>query len=227
MAKIKRLLPVIILSVFIFSAAGASAQNADETIRLLKEGNARFAAMKMQHPDLSSARREAVAAQGQKPFAAVIGCSDSRVPIELIFDRGIGDIFVIRVAGNVVLGPAVIGSAEYAAEHLGVPVLVVMGHTGCGAGKAAISAAPVDGSMRDITAKMQVAVNRVKSEHPELKGVALENAVIRANVLQGKSDLLSASEELRKLTGEGKLEILTAVYDMETGVVEWIVAENK
>ena len=178
--------------------------------------------MTMQHPDLSVAKRETVAAQGQTPFAAVLGCSDSRVPVELVFDRGIGDIFVIRVAGNVVLGSAVIGSAEYAAEHLGVPVLVVMGHTGCGAGKAAISAAPIDGSMRVITGKMQVSVERVRSEHPELKGVALENAVIKANVLQGKSDLLSASETLRKLTSEGKLEILTAVYNMETGVVEWV-----
>ena len=223
MAKIKRLSSAIILIVSIFLAAGASAQSAEEAVRLLKEGNARFVAMKTQHPNLSSSRREAVAAQGQKPFAAVLGCSDSRVPSELIFDRGIGDIFVIRVAGNVVVGPAVIGSAEYAAEHLGVPVLVVMGHTGCGAGKAAISAAPIDGSMRDITAKMQIVVDRVKSEHPELKGVALENAVIKANVLQGKRDLLSESEELRKLTGEGKLEILTAVYDMETGAVEWLI----
>ena len=222
MAKIKRLSPVIVLIVFIFSAAGASAQNADDAVKLLKEGNARFAAMRMQHPNLSAARREAVAAQGQKPFAAILGCSDSRVPVELIFDRGIGDIFVIRVAGNVVIGPAVIGSAEYAAEHLGVPVLVVMGHTGCGAGKAAISAAPVDGGMREITGKMRACVDRVKSEHPELEGASLENAVIKANVLQGKRDLLSESEELRKLIGEGKLEILTAVYDTETGVVEWI-----
>lgn len=222
MVKIKRLLSVIILIVFIFLAAGASAHSVDETVRLLKEGNARFVAMKMQHPNLSASRREAVAAQGQKPFAAVLGCSDSRVPIEFIFDRGIGDIFVIRVAGNVAIGPAVIGSVEYAAEHLNVPVLVVMGHTGCGAGKAAISAAPTDGGMRDITAKMQISVDRVKSEHPELKGVALENAVIKANVLQAKSDLLSASEELRELSGEGKLKIITAVYDIETGAVEWI-----
>ena len=222
MAKIRRLLPVIILIVSIFLAAGAFAQSADEAIKLLKEGNARFAVMKMQYPDLDTARRVSVAVQGQKPFAAVLGCSDSRVPVELIFDRGIGDIFVIRVAGNVVIGPAVIGSAEYAAEDLGVPVLVVMGHTGCGAGKAAISAAPMDGSMRDITEKMQISVDRVKSEHPELKDVALENAVIKANVLQGKRDLLSASEELRKLTDKGKLKILTAVYDMETGLVEWI-----
>lgn len=222
MIKIKRLLPIIILTVFIFLTAGVSAQNADEAVKLLKEGNARFAAMKMQHPDLSAARREAVVVQGQKPFAAVLGCSDSRVPVELIFDRGIGDIFVIRVAGNVVIGPAIIGSAEYAAKDLRVPVLIVMGHTGCGAGKAAISAAPMDGSMRDITGKMQISVDRVKSEHPELKGVVLENAVIKANVLQGERDLLSTSEELRKLTSEGKLKILTAVYDMETGVVEWL-----
>jgi carbonic anhydrase len=222
MAKIKRLLPVIVFITFISVAAGVSAQNADEAVKLLKEGNARFAAMEMWHPDLNATRRQTVAAQPQKPFAAVLGCSDSRVPVELIFDRGIGNIFVIRVAGNVVIGPAVIGSAEYAAEHLGVPVLVVMGHTGCGAGQAAISAAPIDGSMRDITDKIQTVVERVKSEHPEMEGVALENAVIKANVLEGKRDLLSASEELRELTGEGKLRVLTAVYDMKTGVVEWI-----
>lgn len=221
MLNVRRLLLTILVSMFIFTTANAFAANADEALTLLKEGNVRFMAMKMQHPNVSAARRDAVAAHGQKPFAAVLGCSDSRVPVELIFDRGIGDIFVIRVAGNVVIGPDVIGSAEYAAEHLDVPVLVVLGHTGCGAGKAAIAAAPMDGSMRDITAKIQISVDRVKLEHPELKGVALENAVIKANVLQGKKDLLSASEELRKLTDEGKLKILTAVYDMETGVVEW------
>ena len=101
----------------------------DEALKLLNEGNARFVEMKLQHPNETIEQRENTAANGQKPFAAILACSDSRVPVEAIFDRGIGDIFVIRVAGNIVMDDGVIGSIEYAAEHLKSPLLVIMGHT--------------------------------------------------------------------------------------------------
>ena len=178
--------------------------------------------MRLRHPNLSATRRETVAAEAQQPFAAVLGCSDSRVPVEEIFDRGIGDIFVIRVAGNVAMDPVVIGSAEYASGHLGTPVIVVLGHTGCGAVKAAISGPPLEGSIREVQKKIEPVVSLVKKERPELKGDALTIAVVKANALQAKQDLLASSPEITHMAAEGKIRILTAIYDMKTGAVEWI-----
>ena len=196
--------------------------SADEAIALLREGNARFVAMAMTHPNLNAAQREAVAAEGQKPFATVLGCSDSRVPVEEVFDRGIGDIFVIRVAGNVAMDPVVIGSAEYAVAYLGTPVIVVLGHTDCGAVKAAIAAEPLEGSVRDIQKKIEPVASRVKEEEPQLKGDGLANAVVRANVVQAQHDLVASSPQIARLVSDGTIRIVAAVYDLKTGVVEWI-----
>ena len=195
---------------------------ADTAVRLLEEGNRRFVAMRLKRPNLSAARRKAVAAQIQQPFATVLGCSDSRVPVEYIFDRGIGDIFVIRVAGNVAMDPAVIGSAEYAAGHLGTPVIVVLGHTDCGAAKAAISGPPLEGSMRGIQEKIETSVKPVKKEHPDLSGDMLTNAVVKANALNAKQDLLASSPQIAQMAADGKVRILTAIYDMASGKVEYI-----
>lgn len=219
---------LIALTVFCISAGGVlaaegkQAATADEAVIFLKEGNARFAAMRSEHPNISAARREATAVEGQKPFAAVIGCSDSRVPVEDVFDCGIGDIFVIRVAGNVVMDASVIGSAEYAAEHLGVPVIVVLGHTGCGAVKAAISGPPLGGSIRDIQKKIEPVASRVENERPGLSGDELTAAVVKANVMQAKQDLLASSPKISGLAAGGSIRILTAIYDMKTGAVEWL-----
>ncbi|MEI6863358.1 MAG: carbonic anhydrase [Candidatus Omnitrophota bacterium] len=195
---------------------------ADDAVRFLKEGNKRFIAMKLEHPNLTVARREVAAIEAQQPFAIVLGCSDSRVPVEEVFDRGIGDIFVIRVAGNVGMDSVVIGSAEYAAVHLGAPVIVVLGHTGCGAVKAAISGPPLEGSIREIQKKIEPVVSLVKKEHPDLEGDALTTAVVRANVVQTKQDLLASSPEITHMAADGKIRILTAVYDMSSGAIEWI-----
>jgi carbonic anhydrase len=192
-----------------------------DSMGLLKRGNERFEEMKMTYPNQSAARRDAVASEGQKPFATVLSCSDSRVPVELIFDRGIGDIFVIRVAGNVAMNPDVIGSAEYAVEHLGTPLIVVLGHTECGAVKAAISGHPLEGSVRQIQMKIEPVAAQVKKEHPELKGDELTTAVVKANVVQVKQDLLASSQKIESLVAAGKLKIATAVYDLKTGMVEW------
>lgn len=197
-------------------------KNAAEAVILLKEGNKRFVDMRMEHPNLTIISRETAAKTAQKPFAVVLGCSDSRVPVEYIFDRGIGDVFVIRVAGNVVMDADVIGSAEYAVEHLGASLLVVMGHTGCGAVKAGISGLPLTGSIRDIQKKIETVAVRVRAENPDLSGDELMTGVVKANVLQAKRDLLDRSEDIRHEMSEEKLTILTALYNMRTGVVEWI-----
>lgn len=193
-----------------------------DSMGLLKQGNERFAEMKLTYPNQGAARRDSVALGGQTPFATVLACSDSRVPVELIFDRGIGDIFVIRVAGNVAMSPDVIGSAEYAAKHLGTPLIVVLGHTECGAVQAAISGPPLEGSLREIQMQIEPVAAQVKKEHPDLKNDELTAAVVKANVVQVKQDLLASSREIESLVADGKLGIAMAVYDMKTGKVEWI-----
>jgi len=218
---------IVLTAICVLAGSALFAKNqqpvtADDAVRFLKEGNKRFIAMKLEHPNLTVARREVAAIEAQQPFAIVLGCSDSRVPVEEVFDRGIGDIFVIRVAGNVGMDSVVIGSAEYAAVHLGAPVIVVLGHTGCGAVKAAISGPPLEGSMRDIQKKIEPVVSLVKKERPDLEGDALTTAVVKANVLQTKQDLLTSSPEITHMAADGKIRILTAVYDMASGAVEWI-----
>ena len=222
MIKMKRLLPVAMLAAFIFISANASAQSADEALKLLKEGNERFVTMKVEHPNISVERRADAAVKEHRPFAIVLECSDSRVPVEAIFDRGIGDIFVVRVAGNIATDPSVIGSIEYAAEHLKSPLLVIMGHVGCGAVKAAISGHPLEGDIRAIQKTIESAAERVKKEQPTLEGDGLTSAVVKENVLQAKETLFSKSEEIKKMAEEGKLKIAPAVYDLNTGAVEWL-----
>jgi len=196
--------------------------NPDEALKLLNEGNARFVEMKLQHPNETIEQRENTAVIGQAPFATVLACSDSRVPVEAIFDRGIGDIFVVRVAGNIANDNVVIGSIEYAVEHLHTPLLVIMGHTGCGAVKAAVDDSAVEGKIRDIKEQIRPIAVKTEKEHPGLSGADLVNAVAKNNVLQAKKDLLRLSHEVKKMADEGKLKIVTAVYDIRTGKVEWI-----
>lgn len=195
--------------------------NSDEALKLLKEGNVRFVEMKLRHPDETVARRESTAVNGQVPFAAVLACSDSRVPVEVIFDRGIGDIFVVRVAGNIATDSSVIGSIEYAAEHLKTPLLVVMGHADCGAVKAAIGGVPLEGRIYDIQKEIEPVALKIKREHPELSGPDLTNTVIKSNVLKSKADILSRSDIIKEMAAAGKLKIATAVYDIKTGKVDW------
>ncbi len=205
------------------STAAVETIRSDEALKLINEGNARFIEMKLQHPNETIDQREKTAMDGQKPFAAVLACSDSRVPVEAIFDRGIGDIFVIRVAGNIAIDSSVIGSIEYAAEHLKSPLLVIMGHTDCGAVKAAISGPALEGSIRDIQKEIEPIAVKTKKEHPDLSGPDLINAVIKNNVLQAKTDILSKSYLIKEMVAAGKLKIATAVYNIKTGKVEWIV----
>lgn len=222
MFNTKKLLLATLIAMAVFTTANTFAQNADEALILLKEGNARFVAMKMQYPDINAERRIDTAVKGQTPFATVLACSDSRVPVETIFDRGIGDIFVVRVAGNVATDPSVIGSIEYAAGHLDSPLLVIMGHTECGAVKAAISGPPLEGDVLAIQKTIEVVAAKVKKNYPALRGDTLTSAVVKENVLQAVADILSKSEEIKRMAKDGKLKILPAVYDLKTGVVEWL-----
>lgn len=203
-------------------AGEAPERTAEEGLALLKEGNARFVAVKRKHSDENSARREETAVNGEKPFAVVLGCADARVPVEMIFDRGIGDIFTVRVAGNIAVDSSVIGSLEYAAGHLHAPLLVILGHTQCGAVGAAVSGVKLEGSLRDIQQQIEPVVKEVKLEYPDLKDPALATEVAKRNAFQVERDLRSESEEIRDLVAQGALKIVPAIYDVKTGKVEWL-----
>lgn len=195
---------------------------AGEALALLKEGNARFASMKPEHPEAGAARRKETAANGQKPFAVVLGCADSRVPVEMIFDRGIGDIFTVRVAGNIAVDSSVIGSLEYAIGHLHVPLLVILAHTQCGMAGAAVSGEKFEGSLGDIQEQFKPVVKEMKLQYPELTGAAFIDKVAEQNAFQVERDLRAESGTIRDLDDQGALKIIVATYDIKTGKIDWL-----
>lgn len=201
-------------------AAAATAPNADAALQWLREGNQRWAESQSTHPNTGSARREDTSRAGQKPFATILTCADSRVPAERIFDCGVGDLFVVRVAGNVMSGE-VAGTIEYGAAHLNVPLLVVMGHTKCGAVAAAVSAGHVDGNIGTLVEKITPAVDRARQLNAGAKSEELTAASVKENVWQGIFDLLRTSPEVRLLVQQDKVRVVGAVYDISTGKVEW------
>jgi len=186
-------------------------------IRLI-EGNRRFADGLMSHPRQASERRRE-ALKGQQPFAIVLGCSDSRVPPETIFDQGLGDLFVIRVAGNV-LDDAVLGSLEYGVEHLGVGLIVVLGHTQCGAVTAAAhGGAAAPGKIAYLLAQVQPAVEQARQDGEEgdlVKRAVELNALCVAQEIRTSEPLLAQAARL------GGLQVVAAVYHLESGEVRWL-----
>jgi carbonic anhydrase len=193
----------------------------DAALTLLQEGNAHFVAGKLKHPHQNQERRVQTATKGQAPFATILSCSDSRAPVELIFDQGVGDLFVVRVAGNVA-GVDEIASMEYAAEHLHAPLLVIMGHSKCGAVTAVVENARLHGSMPSLAAKIRPAVYKTRRAHQDLHGDAFLAAAIKANVQQAMADVLIRSRIIKDLIKAGKLKVIGAIYDLESGKVEWL-----
>lgn len=198
-----------------------AAITADQAMRLLTTGNSRWVAEQCMNPNDQRSRRAELAAGGQHPYATILTCADSRLPAERIFDCGVGDIFVIRVAGNI-MGVSETGTIEYGTEHLKTPLLVVMGHTSCGAVKAACTHAEVGGSIASLVRNIEPAVQRAEQIHPGVTGEALVNDAVRENVWQSIFDLLMSSEIARNLTREGELKIVGAVCDISTGKVEFL-----
>lgn len=183
----------------------------DAALQKLVEGNQRFVQHQPQYPDQSAARLQEVA-QAQHPFATVLSCADSRVPAEIIFDQGIGDIFDVRIAGNIATREA-IGSIEYAAALLGTPLLMVLGHERCGAVTAAVQNQSLPGDISTFVKAILPAVERVKDQ----LGDAVDNAVV-ANV-QYQIEQLQRSPLLRERLQSGKLKIVGGRYDLDTGTV--------
>jgi carbonic anhydrase len=189
----------------------------DNPVQQLLDGNSRFAGMHATHPHENAARLKEVAA-GQHPFAAVICCSDSRVPPELIFDQGLGDLFVVRTAGNL-MGGLEIGSIEYAVEHLGVKQVMVMGHKECGAIKAFASGEEVPGHIKDIidSIKAENEIQQIPAQDKQL----LDDC-IRANILHGIHQLKQQSPIIAEKIRNGTLQICGACYDIKHGLVELV-----
>jgi carbonic anhydrase len=185
----------------------------DQALKKLMEGNARFVSGKVIHPD-QSAKRRAEVVSGQNPFAAVISCSDSRVPPEIVFDQGIGDIFVNRTAGEV-MDNATLGSLEYAVEHLKVPLAIVLGHDNCGAVNAAVSGGEALGYIKSLVEAIRPAVDKAKG----MKGDLLSNS-IDVNTQNIVEMLESSKPILFDAVKKGKLRIVGARYHLDSGAVE-------
>jgi carbonic anhydrase len=186
-----------------------------EALKRLREGNERYVAARLAHPNQTAECRTRVAG-GQSPFAVVLGCADSRVPPEVLFDQGLGDLFVVRVAGNV-LDDAGLGSLEYAADHLGVHLLVVLGHERCGAVDAALKGGEAEGHVKYLVRALKPAVAAAKGK----QGDALDN-VVRANVALAVKQLRASKPVLAELVEHGRLKVVGARYDLDTGSVEVI-----
>lgn len=193
----------------------------DQALQQLEAGNARWAAGASTFPHADQARRTQTSEQGQHPFATIIACSDSRVPVELLFDQGIGDLFVIRVAGNV-CDTDEIGSIEYGVDHLGTPVMLVLGHTGCGAVQAVSTRAEVHGSIPALVDNIVPALARAHAANPGKNGNEIAPLVVRENVWQSIEDLLENSHAVRERAANGQVKIVGAVYDLGTGSIEWM-----
>lgn len=189
------------------------AVSADEAWRRLQDGNKRFAGGHGRAvADYSSRRAEL--AKGQHPFAVIVSCSDSRAGPEVVFDQGLGDLFVVRTAGHVIDDEA-LGSIEYAVEHLGSPLIVVMGHSRCGAVTAAIEGGTPPGHIGALTRAIKPAVDLTRGGN----GDPVENAV-RANVRLVAKQLRESGPILSEFVHEGKVKVVGAEYDLDSGRVE-------
>ncbi len=191
----------------------ADTRDIDQALQKLREGNERFAASKPSHPNQSARRRSEVLA-GQKPFAVIVGCSDSRIPPEILFDQGIGDLFVIRVAGNIVDDVA-LGSIEYAVDHLGTPLVVILGHGKCGAVTAAAQGGEAHGHIGSIVTAIAPAVAQAKG----LPGDLVDNA-IRANIDLVAGQIRAAAPIITEALKAGKVRVVGAYYHIDSGKVD-------
>jgi carbonic anhydrase len=180
----------------------------------LQAGNQRFALDKPAGKDIGGKRR-AELAKGQRPFAVVLTCADSRVAPELVFDQGLGELFVLRVAGNIA-DPAVVGSVEYAVASLQTPLVVVLGHSDCGAVEAAVAGKPLEGDLGWLIKQVYVG-----SDLPADKGQALTKAT-EVNVKHQLEELMRRSPALREFVEKRRVKVVSGVYTLTSGKVSWL-----
>jgi len=196
---------------------------AREALRALRAGNQRFVSEQRRDDGGTTARRRALIAQ-QEPFAIILGCSDARVPAEIVFDQGLGDLFVIRVAGNIV-APSQVGSVEFAAEAFGTRLVVVLGHSNCGAIGATLQ--QLARPWREQSRNLSSIVDRIRPsvedllQGPPLAAAELEHRAVRANIRMSADHLRHGSEVLEELIRRDGLLVVGAEYSMDSGVVEF------
>ncbi len=199
--------------------------SAREALDRLRDGNRRFVSENRRGYQPSSPSRRRELAAGQEPFAVILGCSDSRVPAEIVFDQGLGDLFVVRVAGNIV-APSLIGSAEFAAEQYGTRLIVVMGHSSCGAILATLDqirrpAADQSRNLRSIVDRIRPSVEPFLAADPAADREDIVAKAVRANIRASVSQLHLGSEVLETLAREENLLVVGAEYSLDTGVVDF------
>lgn len=186
----------------------------DEAMDLLENGNLRFSKNRTIHPN-QKYRRLSELVKGQNPFATVLTCSDSRVVPEFIFDRGIGDLFVIRNAGNIV-DKTVLGSIEYAVEHLHTPIVLVLGHSNCGAVTAAVKKEASEGNLKSIIKELEPAIDKQASANTILKKSILNNVNLSVSTIKRSKPVIA------KFVKEKEVRIIGGIYDLKTGKVEFL-----
>jgi carbonic anhydrase len=198
---------------------------AREALALLREGNQRFVSNVSNRDSFESRARRIELATSQAPFAAILGCSDSRVPVEIVFDQGLGDLFVIRVAGNIV-APSQIGSVEFAAEQFGSRLVVVLGHSRCGAIETTLEQLrrPVENqsrNLRSIVDLVRPAVEGLLTTDLKHDQQALLHAAVRANISASVRNLRHGSDIIENLIQNAGLRVVGAEYSLETGMVDF------
>jgi carbonic anhydrase len=213
----------LVALVVFFSGVSLHAQEAKPTpataLQRLKDGNDRFAADKPSQRNVGADRRKELA-KGQHPFAVILTCADSRVSPELLFDTGLGELFVLRVAGNIA-DPAVVGSIEYAVEHLHAPLIVVLGHESCGAVAAAIDGSPLPGDLGWLIKQVKLG-----DKLPDRKDAKLA-AGVRNNLKAAAADLELRSKIIHEEVRHKKVSIVSGVYSLKTGKIEWLTTAEK
>lgn len=200
----------------VFASHSIENLSAKEAIQKLKDGNKRFVQNKAKHPDESIERKKEML-KGQHPFVVILSCSDSRVPPELIFDQGLGDIFEIRNAGNV-LNEHVIGSIEYAVMHCGVKLVVIMGHQDCGAIAATLSGVSETKYIQALEDSIKPAIEDCKKQGLEINS----DNVVKAHIAQDIRELLSQDVELVEYMKKHDVKIVPAYYHLDTGKVDFL-----
>jgi carbonic anhydrase len=200
--------------------------SASEALERLREGNRRFMAGEPPSKDRQNQARRAELLTSQEPFAIILGCSDSRVPAEIIFDQGLGDLFVIRVAGNIV-APSGVGSIEFAAARFGTPLAVVLGHSRCGAVTATLEHLRARGAqsrnLLSIVGRVSQSIRGALDGPPEAVTEELVRKAVRANIRASVEQLrTTASPLLHELIQNGRLEIVGAKYSLKTGLVDFL-----
>jgi carbonic anhydrase len=207
------LLSLALASAIAFASSHPDGLNPEKALAKLMEGNKRHVQHRETHPDATVKRRLMLAKVGQNPFAVILGCADSRVPPELVFDQGLGDLFVVRDAGNVI-DDEMLGSIEYAVEHLGVHLVMVLGHEKCGAVSAAVAGGEAPGHIKAVLHAIEPSVEATRT----MPGDRIHNCVV-ANAVRTAKEIRESEPILKEKVKEGLLKVVAADYDLASGKV--------